>query len=94
MREDPLRVTAILDEDVQVEHVNAEDTIALKSAIRQRILEGTVESMTLVNCAGLLLPRGPRRLRQRPLEFACLNIDDADGIMIAIDQRLAIGRKG
>jgi hypothetical protein len=41
--EDALRVTVILDEKVNVEKVRAEDTIALKSTIRNRIRELGVE---------------------------------------------------
>jgi hypothetical protein len=41
-REDALRVMVILDEDVEVEKLKAEDTIALKSAIRNRIREQDV----------------------------------------------------
>ena len=57
-------------------------------------LEGTVESMTFVVDGGLWLPRGPRGLRQLALKFAGLDIDDADGIHVAIGQSFAIGRKG
>jgi hypothetical protein len=41
--EDALRVTVILDEGVKVEKVKAEDVTALKSAIRQRIRDQTME---------------------------------------------------
>ncbi len=41
--EDALRVTVILDEDVKFEEIRGEDITALKSAIRQRIREQTME---------------------------------------------------
>jgi hypothetical protein len=49
--EDALRVTVILDEGVQVENVKAEDTIALKSAIRQRIREQGVDLWPYIRLA-------------------------------------------
>jgi hypothetical protein len=49
--EDALRVTVILDEDVQVENVRAEDTIAMKSAIRQRIREQGIDLWPYIRLA-------------------------------------------
>jgi hypothetical protein len=49
--EDALRVTVILDEDMQVENVKAEETIALKSAIRQRIRELGVDLWPYIRLA-------------------------------------------
>ena len=49
--EDALRVMVILDEDVEVEKLKAEDTIALKSAIRQRIREQDVDLWPYIRLA-------------------------------------------
>ena len=49
--EDALRITVILDEGVEVEKLRAEDTIALKSAIRQRIREQGVELWPYIRLA-------------------------------------------
>jgi hypothetical protein len=46
--EDALRITVVLDEGVEVEKLRAEDTIALKSAIRQRIREQGVEMWSYI----------------------------------------------
>ena len=56
-------------------------------------LEGTGETMRPVAGVGLRLPGRQRRLRQCALEFAGLDVDDADGIIVAVDERLAIGRE-
>ena len=49
--EDALRVTVILDEDVVAENLRAEDTIALKSAIRQRIRDEGVDLWPYIRLA-------------------------------------------
>ena len=49
--EDALRVTVILDESVEVEKLRAEDTTALKSAIRNRVREQGVELWPYIRLA-------------------------------------------
>lgn len=49
--EDALRITAILDEKVNIEEFKGEDIIALKSAIRQRVREQGVELWPYIRLA-------------------------------------------
>jgi hypothetical protein len=49
--EDALRVTVILDEDVEPEQITAEDAIALKTAIRQRVRDQGVDLWPYITLA-------------------------------------------
>lgn len=49
--EDALRVTVILGEDVEPEQITAEDAIALKTAIRQRVRDQGVDLWPYITLA-------------------------------------------
>ena len=70
--EDALRMTVILDEDVEVEKLRGEDIIALKWAIRQRVREQGVELVALHRLAKQSeLDELERKTRNEPCTKTC-----------------------